>query len=74
MPNRGPHRRPIRHRPPLGEAAWGDTVLKLRGWADGSRFENILTGETLVLRHGGLPMAEVFASFPGAVLRPVPEA
>jgi (1->4)-alpha-D-glucan 1-alpha-D-glucosylmutase len=59
---------------PLGEPAWGDTTLRLRGWVDGTRFENILTGETLVLRKGALAMSEVFASFPGAVLRPLPEA
>jgi (1->4)-alpha-D-glucan 1-alpha-D-glucosylmutase len=58
---------------PLGEAVWGDTAVTLPDWAgeEGARWENILTGETLTVRSGGLPMAELFASFPGAVLRRV---
>ncbi|HSU23729.1 MAG TPA: malto-oligosyltrehalose synthase, partial [Variovorax sp.] len=58
---------------PLGAAVWDDTTVALPDWAggDGARWENILTGETLTIRSGGLRMAELFASFPGAVLRRV---
>ena len=56
---------------PLGDAVWGDTVLRLPGWPDGTRFRNQLTGETLTLHGGGLPMADVFRSFPGAALVPL---
>jgi (1->4)-alpha-D-glucan 1-alpha-D-glucosylmutase len=53
---------------PLGAAAWGDTVILMPAWPEGTRFGNLLTGETLVLRGGALSLAEVFGSFPGAAL------
>jgi hypothetical protein len=56
---------------PLGEAVWGNTFITLPDWCgiEGTRFENILTGEVLAVQSGGLSMADLFASFPGAVLR-----
>ncbi|MDB5732049.1 MAG: Malto-oligosyltrehalose synthase, partial [Variovorax sp.] len=56
---------------PLGAAAWRDTAVALPGWPEGGRFENVLTGEVLALERGVLRMADAFASFPGAALRPL---
>ncbi len=56
---------------PLGRPAWGDTAVALPGWPDGTRFENVLTGEVLTLADGALRMADAFASFPAAALRPL---
>ena len=53
---------------PLGEAVWGDTTVVLPGHAEGQRFVNVLTGETVTLREGAIRVAEAFACFPGAVL------
>jgi len=53
---------------PLGEAVWGDTTVALPGFAQGQRFDNVLTGETVTLRNGALRMSEAFANFPGAAL------
>ncbi|MBX0329733.1 malto-oligosyltrehalose synthase [Oscillochloris sp. ZM17-4] len=58
-------------RPPTG-AIWGETWLPLPGVDVGAAYANILTGERLVAqeRHGmaGLPMAELLAIFPLALL------
>ena len=56
---------------PLGDAVWGDTVLRLPEGAEGMQWRNLLTGETLMQRGGGLRMAELFANFPGAALVPL---
>ncbi|MGJ7494177.1 malto-oligosyltrehalose synthase [Variovorax sp. RT4R15] len=56
---------------PLGNVPWGDTLLKVPGFADGARFGNVLTGETLVLTGGVLRLSAVMASFPGAALRSI---
>ena len=56
---------------PLGRVAWGETAVLLPGWPDGTRFENVLTGEVLTLADGALRMADAFASFPAAALRPL---
>ncbi|MDP9902238.1 malto-oligosyltrehalose synthase [Variovorax ginsengisoli] len=53
---------------PLGESVWGDTRVALPGWADGARFQNLLTGEVLTVAGGALRMAQAFAHFPGAAL------
>ena len=50
---------------PLGEA-WKDWSLSLPSELHG-RYRNIFTGETMT-SEGGLPLAEVFGSFPAAVL------
>ncbi len=54
--------------PPLGETAWGDTAIDLSFIPDGTPLHNVLTGETLVVAGGALPLAQVFAHFPGALL------
>ena len=53
---------------PLGEATWGDTRVEMPGWADGSRFQNVLSEEVLVVKNGALYLSEAFGHFPGAVL------
>jgi (1->4)-alpha-D-glucan 1-alpha-D-glucosylmutase len=37
-------------------------------WPDGTRFENVLTGEILTVANGALRVAAVMAHFPGAAL------
>jgi (1->4)-alpha-D-glucan 1-alpha-D-glucosylmutase len=54
--------------PPLGEAAWGRTVLRLPADVGTRRFECVLSGAVLRPRDGRLPLAEVFAAFPAALL------
>ncbi|VTU17036.1 malto-oligosyltrehalose synthase [Variovorax sp. RA8] len=53
--------------PPLGEV-WEDTTVRLPEVPEGTRFENVLTGETLVVHGGVIRMAAAFAHFPGAAL------
>ena len=53
---------------PIGNAAWGDTMVKMPHWPDGARFENVLTGETLTVANGGLRVDAALAHFPGAAL------
>lgn len=53
---------------PIGAAAWGDTLVKMPHWPDGTRFENVLTGETLTVTNGTLRVAVALAHFPGAAL------
>ena len=54
--------------PPLGETAWGRTVLRLPADVDARRFECMLSGTVLRPSEGRLPLAEVFADFPAALL------
>ncbi len=49
---------------PLGEAAWGETAIEVP-LADGTKLENLLTGETLTVQGGRIALARAFASFPG---------
>jgi (1->4)-alpha-D-glucan 1-alpha-D-glucosylmutase len=60
---------------PLGKETWGDSGIILPGEISGRRFRNIFTGETVgkVSRNGEglLPLSEVFASFPVAMLEQV---
>ncbi|KAB8143570.1 malto-oligosyltrehalose synthase [Chloroflexia bacterium SDU3-3] len=57
---------------PLGADAWGDDMLVLASARAGQLFRNVLTDETVaaVERSGqvGLPLAQVLASFPVALL------
>jgi len=53
---------------PLGAAVWHDTHLEPAGLAEGTRLENLLTGETVTVRDGRIELAHAFASFPGAAL------
>ncbi|MFP5404823.1 MAG: malto-oligosyltrehalose synthase, partial [Gammaproteobacteria bacterium] len=52
---------------PLGEGTWSDTVVKL-ALREGTPLENVMTGETLHVVHGGVRLADALSSFPGAVL------
>jgi malto-oligosyltrehalose synthase len=54
--------------PPLREAAWGRTVLRLPPDVRARRFECALSGAVLRPRDGRLPLAEVLADFPAALL------
>ncbi|RYY92473.1 MAG: malto-oligosyltrehalose synthase, partial [Comamonadaceae bacterium] len=56
---------------PLGAAAWGDTLIRLPGVADGAQFRNVLTGEMLTVMGGMLRMAELCGSLPVAALQAV---
>ena len=57
---------------PIGEDVWGDTILVIPDVAPGTRYRDCFTGETVGVQWGGgggvLPMAEVFATLPFAVL------
>ncbi|MGE3678948.1 MAG: malto-oligosyltrehalose synthase, partial [Burkholderiales bacterium] len=52
---------------PLG-GAWGDTRIALPGLADGTVLTDTLSGASHVLSGGALPLAQVFAALPVAVL------
>ncbi|MGE5088830.1 MAG: malto-oligosyltrehalose synthase [Candidatus Levyibacteriota bacterium] len=54
--------------PPLGAAAWGDATVDLSFVPAGSSMQNVLTGETLVATGAPMPLAALFAHFPGAIL------
>jgi len=51
---------------PLGEGVWSDTTAR-PSLPDGTRLENVLTGEILHVEEGAIRLADAFASFPGAV-------
>jgi len=53
---------------PIGEQAWGDTALELPLITPGTRLNNVLTGEQFTCVETRLPLARVFAHFPGALL------
>ncbi len=54
---------------PLGEAAWGDTVLDLAFLPEGAPLLNVLTGESAATDASGrLPLARIMTAFPGALL------
>jgi len=53
---------------PLGESVWGDTAVEAAGLPDGARLANILTGETVEVCDGKIPVARALAAFPGAAL------
>ncbi len=55
---------------PLGQDVWTDTTVSIKDLGVGSRFINLLTGENIEARDGVLELAQVFANFPAAVLRP----
>jgi len=61
----------LRARPrrlPVGAAVWGDTRVALPRTPDGTRLDNVLTGERLHVERGGIDIAEVFARLPAAAL------
>jgi (1->4)-alpha-D-glucan 1-alpha-D-glucosylmutase len=54
--------------PPLSETYWGDDVRLLVPSEAGPRLVNRLTGERLAVDRGVLLLAEIFRSFPAALL------
>ena len=60
---------------PLGEEVWGESRLVLPEEIVGNHFRNLFTGETIdrveQSGKGGIPLAEVFAHFPVAMLEKV---
>ncbi|MGH8738007.1 MAG: malto-oligosyltrehalose synthase, partial [Burkholderiales bacterium] len=53
---------------PLDAAVWRDTHVAAGQMAEGSRLQNLLTGETVTVRDGRIALAHAFASFPAATL------
>ena len=53
--------------PPTGEV-WADTALTLPD-TDDTRYRNLFTGEQIGVRDGSLPLAEILATFPVALLQ-----
>lgn len=57
---------------PFGKGVWEDSRLVLPGAAPGQRYRNIFTGEIVASAgengNGGIQLADVFASFPVALL------
>jgi (1->4)-alpha-D-glucan 1-alpha-D-glucosylmutase len=56
--------------PPIGAGIWNETALALPGDAP-AQFENVLTGEIARSSSLGLPLAEIFATLPVALLASV---
>jgi (1->4)-alpha-D-glucan 1-alpha-D-glucosylmutase len=61
---------------PIGQEVWGDTRLLLPDAEPGTRYRDIFTGETIKVSASAdganLPMAEIFAAFPFALLERSP--
>ena len=53
---------------PLGAGVWQDTWVAVPDLADGTRLENVLTGETHIVENARISMAQAFTSFPAAAL------
>ncbi len=54
---------------PLGETAWGDTVVDLAFLPKGASLVNVLTGEAVETDASGrLPLSRIMTAFPGALL------
>ena len=53
---------------PLGEDAWRGSALPVPADLHGVPFHSVLTGETIVVRAGALPIAELFRHCPVAIL------
>jgi (1->4)-alpha-D-glucan 1-alpha-D-glucosylmutase len=61
--------------PPLGAGVWRDSSLELPGSQLKWEYRNLFTGEDLSAgNRGHLPLAEVFANFPVALLEQITEA
>ena len=48
---------------------WGDDTIDASVLPDGTVLTNVLTGESVPVAAGRLPLAAALASFPGALLR-----
>ncbi|MDB5828801.1 MAG: putative bifunctional 4-alpha-glucanotransferase/malto-oligosyltrehalose synthase, partial [Variovorax sp.] len=53
-----------------GAEVWQGTLLRMPNAAEGSAWENLLTGERLVVEQGALQLSSLFGKFPGAALVP----
>ena len=53
--------------PPLGDGVWADTAVRVDA-PDGTRLENVLTGESLKVRHGLIELGAAFRRLPVAAL------
>lgn len=53
---------------PLGAGVWQDAYVEVPELAEGTRLDNVLTGETLLVENARISMAQAFASFPAAAL------
>ncbi|MFM9425042.1 (1-_4)-alpha-D-glucan 1-alpha-D-glucosylmutase [Variovorax sp. GrIS 2.14] len=53
-----------------GGEVWQGTVLRPPNAPEGSAWENLLTGERLVVEQGALQLSSLFGKFPGAALVP----
>jgi len=51
---------------PLNELVWQDAALELDRLPEGCELENVITGETLRIEQGRLPLARAFAHLPVA--------
>jgi (1->4)-alpha-D-glucan 1-alpha-D-glucosylmutase len=64
-----------REEPPLGEAPWKDTRLRVPGEWVGLKYRNLFTGEEVGVRNGGIgsgfSLADLFLNFPVALLQPM---
>jgi (1->4)-alpha-D-glucan 1-alpha-D-glucosylmutase len=52
---------------PLGEAIWDDTSVAVDA-PEGARFTNLMTGESVVVEAGRVPLAAALSRFPAAAL------
>jgi maltooligosyltrehalose synthase len=57
-----------RGRWPLGDGVWGDDVVEAPVVPDGTVLVDALTGAPVRVADGRLPLAALFAAFPGALL------
>lgn len=57
---------------PLGQTHWGDTFVELPELPEGTRLENVLTGESAWVQDGGVTLASAFAQWPAAALLAFP--
>ncbi|HEX4883015.1 MAG TPA: hypothetical protein VFX05_02675, partial [Casimicrobiaceae bacterium] len=53
---------------PLGDAVGGDDALDAGIVPDGTMLADAITGASVLVADGRLPLAALFASFPGALL------
>ena len=55
-------------RTPCDRELWGEARIELPFLEEGAQLTDVFTGRELVVREGGLPVSEVLAGFPVAVL------
>jgi len=51
---------------PVGQTTWSDTVVSLPNRLAGQRFVNVLSGDTVAVRDGGIRLAQAFEHVPVA--------